>query len=65
MNETSDSQNELFDVVDEVDHVVGQATRGEVHKDKKFIHRSISIAVFNKKGELFLQKRTSSKDPIL
>ncbi len=48
--------------MDKQDNVIGIATRGEVHKNKKLIHRSISVAVFNKKGELFLHQRSGSKD---
>lgn len=58
----TDDQAELFDVVDRKDNVVGQATRAECHRDKKLIHRSIGILVFNDKGELFLQKRSTTKD---
>ncbi len=58
----TDDQNELFDIVDEDDQVIGQARRGEVHKDKKLIHRSVSILVFNDWGELYLQKRSATKD---
>lgn len=59
---TQDDQKELFDVVDKNDNVIRQATRGEVHNNKYLIHRSIGVAVFNKKGELFLQQRSASKD---
>jgi len=62
MMKVSDNQSELFDIVDENDHVIGQATRGEVHKNKNLIHRSIGIIVFNKKSEIFLQQRSSTKD---
>ncbi len=56
-----DDSSELFDVVDSDDKVVGQATRGEVHA-KGLLHRSVHILVFNSRGELFLQKRTMTKD---
>ncbi len=52
---------EIFDVVDENDQVVGQASRKEVHA-KGLIHRSVHILVFNEQGELFLQKRSMNKD---
>ncbi len=52
---------ELFDVVDENDDVVRQATRKEVHANH-WLHRAIHIFVFNKAGELFLQKRSHLKD---
>lgn len=55
------SQLEVFDVVDENDAVVGQATRGDVHR-KKLFHRAIHIFVHNDKGEFFLQRRSLEKD---
>lgn len=53
--------HELFDVVDEHDNVVRQATRREVHEND-WLHRAIHVFVFNKRGELFLQKRSHLKD---
>lgn len=58
----TDNQAELFDVVDKNDRLVRQATRGECHRDKKLIHRGIVILVFNDKRELFLQKRSATKE---
>ncbi|MCJ7739896.1 NUDIX domain-containing protein [Candidatus Microgenomates bacterium] len=58
----TDDQNELFDIVDENDQVIGRERRGEAHQDKKLIHRSVSILVFNDRGELYLQKRSATKD---
>jgi len=52
---------EFFDVVDERDRVVRKASRHEVHKGK-LLHRAVHIFVFNKEGELFLQKRSRWKD---
>ncbi len=59
---TTDDLKEMFDIVDEKDRVIGQATREEVHKNKKLIHRSIGVVVFNQKGEIFLQQRSAAKD---
>lgn len=59
---TTDNQNELFDVVDEKDNVIGTATRKEVHSNKNLIHRSIGVLVFNSNGELLLQQRSATKD---
>lgn len=54
-------EEEIFDVVNERDEVFSQATRGEVHaQDLK--HRAVHIFVFNRAGELFLQKRSHRKD---
>lgn len=55
------SPDEIFDVVDENDVVVGQATRRSVH-EKGLLHRAAHILVFNSSGHLFLQKRSATKD---
>ena len=52
---------EIFDVVNERDEVVGQAPRGEVHR-RKLWHRAVHVLVFNARGEIFLQKRSMLKD---
>ena len=52
---------ELLDVVDENDRVIGVEKRGEVHA-RGLMHRAVHILVFNSRGELFLQKRSMSKD---
>jgi isopentenyldiphosphate isomerase len=53
--------NEIFDVVDEADQIIGQATRSEVHA-RKLRHRAVHILLFNEAGELFIQKRSENKD---
>ena len=57
----SESDAECFAVVDEEDRVIGAVPRGRVHGDK-LRHRAVHILIFNKKGELFLQKRSRFKD---
>ncbi len=52
---------ELFDVVDESDRVVGQLERSRVHA-RGLLHRAVSVFVFNSRGELLIQKRTATKD---
>jgi isopentenyldiphosphate isomerase len=52
---------EIFDVVNERDEVVGQAPRREVHA-RGLRHRAIHVLVFNARGEVFLQKRSQLKD---
>jgi isopentenyl-diphosphate Delta-isomerase len=61
MNKLTNDQDEIYDVVDKMDRVIGQATRREIHQ-KKLLHRSIHILVFNSQNELFLQKRSMLKD---
>ncbi len=55
------SDDEIFDVVDENDVPVGKATRAEVHA-KNLIHRAVHVLVFNRNGDLWLQKRSLAKD---
>src|SRR5262245_33834342 len=52
---------EIFDVVNERDEVIGQAPRSEVHR-RKLNHRAVHVLVFNSRAELFLQKRSMIKD---
>lgn len=52
---------EIFDVVDEHDRVVAQASRQEVHA-KKWMHRAVHVLVWNERGEVFMQKRSMNKD---
>lgn len=56
---------EIFDVVDEHDKVIGNATRDEVH-EKKLIHRAVTVFVFNTQWELFmiLRSRHKSLNPL-
>jgi isopentenyl-diphosphate delta-isomerase type 1 len=55
------SPDELFDVVDLDDRVVGQAPRREVHARQLF-HRAIHVLVHDAAGHLFLQRRSPAKD---
>ena len=51
---------ELLDIVDENDNVIGQKERDACLKEK-LLHRAIHVFVFNSKGDLLLQKRSSQK----
>lgn len=53
--------DEYFYVVDENDNVIGKATRSECHK-MRLIHRSVYVIVLNDRNEIFLQRRSMSKD---
>jgi len=53
--------DEIFDVVDERDEVIGRETRSEVHR-LGLKHRAVHVLVFNSRGQLFLQKRSRQKD---
>lgn len=57
-----DDPDEIFDLVDLDDHVIGQVRRGEAHRNAALIHRSVQILVFSQDGRLLLQRRSASKD---
>lgn len=52
---------EIFDIVNERDEVVGQAPRREVHA-RGLWHRAVHVLVYNARGQVFLQKRSLKKD---
>jgi len=52
---------EIFDVCDANDQVIGQAPRSVVHRDR-LLHRAAHVFVFNSQGELLVQVRSASKD---
>lgn len=53
--------DELFDIVNEEDKIIGQATRKEVHR-KGYIHRSVFFYLFDKQGKIFVSQRTANKE---
>jgi isopentenyldiphosphate isomerase len=52
---------EIFDVVNERDEVIGRQPRREVHR-LGLMHRAVHVLVFNSRGQVFLQKRSMQKD---
>ncbi|PLX95779.1 MAG: NUDIX hydrolase [Desulfuromonas sp.] len=53
---------EYFEIVDDDDHVIGQAPRRRCHGDPSLVHRVAHVLLFNAAGELLLQKRAPHKD---
>jgi isopentenyldiphosphate isomerase len=53
--------DEIVAIVDEHNNVVGAVTRREI-RARRLPHRSTYILVFNSRGELYVQKRTMTKD---
>lgn len=52
---------EIFDIVDSNDRVIGMATRSEIHA-KGLLHRAVHLWIFHPDGRLLLQKRSLTKD---
>jgi isopentenyldiphosphate isomerase len=57
-----DNPDELFDLVDERDTVIGVVRRGAAHRDPALIHRSVQILVIDSVGRILLQLRSARKD---
>ena len=55
--------DELFPVVDEEGNEISRAFRSVCHDGRsRLLHPVVHMHLFNKKGELFLQKRAMTKD---
>jgi isopentenyldiphosphate isomerase len=57
-----DTQEEFVEVVTEEGEIIKSLPRSEVHGNPALIHRVVHVLVFNKSGNLFLQKRSLDKD---
>jgi isopentenyl-diphosphate Delta-isomerase len=55
------SADELFDVVDEQDCVIGQARRADVHA-QRLRHRAVHVLCLDGTDRVFLQRRSMLKD---
>ena len=55
-------KEEWFPLVNEMGETIGKATRKECHSGSKQLHPVIHLHIFNDAGELYLQKRSMSKD---
>jgi isopentenyl-diphosphate delta-isomerase type 1 len=54
--------SEKLEIVDGKGNVIGLAERSALHQNPGLIHRVVHVLIFNKKGELLLQKRSQKKD---
>ena len=61
MNLMQDPAEEIVQIVDEENREIAAIARG-LMREQRLIHRASYILVFNGAGELFVQKRTMSKD---
>lgn len=52
--------DELFDVVDEQDHVIGQETRSLVHR-RGLWHRGVHVFLFTRAHKLLVQQRSKDR----
>lgn len=55
-------KEEWFPLVNKMGETIGKATRKECHSGSKQLHPVIHLHIFNDAGELYLQKRSMTKD---
>lgn len=55
-------KEEWFPLVNEKGETIGKATRTECHSGSKLLHPVVHLHIFNEDGELYLQKRSLTKD---
>lgn len=53
---------EYLEIINDKGEIIGLALRSEVHGNPHLMHRVVHVLVFNKKGEILLQKRSINKD---
>ena len=59
---TQDNFKEIFPIVDEMGNVIGAASRAECHGGSKLLHPVVHLHLFDKNGNIYLQKRPEWKD---
>lgn len=55
------TDDEMSDLVNENDVIIGKISRKQAHTNKSLVHRAIAVLVFNSNNELLLQKRSLDK----
>ena len=61
-NNTPDNEEEIVDVVNENDIVIGQMSKNEVHSGSKIYHREIGVLIYDTDGRVLLQQRSFKKN---
>lgn len=57
----ANTPEEIVDVVDENDNVIGKSTKMEVNSNSKLIHREISILICTRDRKVLTQQRSKNK----
>ena len=54
--------DEIFEIVDDFNNVIGIAPRSQCHGNPGLCHRTAHVVVLNELGDILLQKRSNDKD---
>ncbi len=61
MVDKSNTPDEIVDVVNEKDEVIGQSSKGVVNSNPNVIHREIAVLIYNVEGKILIQQRSKNK----
>ena len=56
------TREEIFEIFDEHDCLIGTARRSECHGNPRLIHRTAHVVVYHPDGRILLQRRSMDKD---
>ena len=54
--------DEYLEIVNENGEIIGSAQRSEIHGNPSLLHKVVHVLVFNREGNLLLQRRSQNKD---
>ncbi len=57
----ANTPDEVVDIVDENDNVVGTSTKGLVNSNPKLWHREIGVLIFDSQNKVLIQQRSKKK----
>jgi isopentenyl-diphosphate delta-isomerase type 1 len=55
-------EDEYLEIVNEKGEIIGSAQRSEIHGNPSLMHKVVHVLVFNRMGNLLLQRRSQKKD---
>ena len=61
MGELMDPREELVDLIDEQDHVIGWARREKIRRLNR-LHRGVGIPCLDPDGRIYVNRRTETKE---
>lgn len=61
LNDLANKPNELLDLVDENDQIIGEVIRKDANADPKLIHREIGVIIVDDQNRILFEKRSKYK----
>lgn len=61
MTDKTNTPDEIVDVVNGQDEIIGKSTKGEVNSNPSLIHREVAVLIYNNEGKILIQQRSRKK----